>query len=366
MKKVNYLTSTGILLLVAGSSVYAKAGTPISFAPVVPTALAVGTTHACALMSNGAVKCWGSNAYWAIAQDPLLVHVVTSPKTIPLPESAVAISAGDQFTCAIGTSQLVYCWGDNREGQMPVFPIGIDPLPTVVQTPTELSGAQDFGEAFSIAAGGHHLCLSHVDLACYGDQEMTLLGGVHATAGSEHTCVDSGCWGDNRYGQLGLGFTSAWEPYSSLPMSFVDIETGSSANTTCGLKSDNTLWCWGRNIMGQVGNGTTSTAAFPQLIMTGATTSATGATNSCAIRSGTVFCWGANQAGQLGIGLANSTIYSLPVASLIKQGATSVAVGASFACAIVGNSVECWGSNVYGQLGNGTLTSSASPVYAIP
>jgi len=83
---------------------------------------------------------------------------------------------------------------------------------------------------------------------------------------------------------------------------------------------------------------------------------------ACALLSGgTVQCWGGNGNGDtLGNGSTTSTAWPVPVSGL--SGATAVSVGNNSACARVsGSTVQCWGYNGAGELGNGTTTYSALP-----
>ena len=68
--------------------------------------------------------------------------------------------------------------------------------------------------------------------------------------------------------------------------------------------------------------------------------------------NGTVECWGDNAQGALGNGTLNDSQVPVPVTGL--TGAMAVVAGRHFSCAlIVGGTVQCWGFNVFGELGNG-------------
>jgi len=139
----------------------------------------------------------------------------------------------------------------------------------------------------------------------------------------------------------------------------------------CAITGAGGLDCWGNNADSELGNGSqTNTAIYtvPGLV-TGLTSGvmavSAGAGNSvsaCAVAGGDVQCWG-NNGGVLGNGTTASTS-ALPVPVTGFTGTvTAVSVGGGFACALVtGGGVECWGTNTYGELGNGTTASSVTPV----
>ena len=93
-----------------------------------------------------------------------------------------------------------------------------------------------------------------------------------------------------------------------------------------------------------------------------ATSITTGETHSCAIReSGGLVCWGYNWYGRLGDGTMTTRATPVPVTSL-SSGVTSVSAGGHHTCAVQGGVAWCWGFNGYGQLGDGTTTNRTTPV----
>jgi alpha-tubulin suppressor-like RCC1 family protein len=190
---------------------------------------------------------------------------------------------------------------------------------------------------------------------------------VAVTAGLSHTCALNAaggilCWGDNTYGQLGTGtrMLGTSNPY---PRSVSGLAGGAKAVTagdthTCALTADGWVMCWGSNAFGQLGDGTTVSQLAPVTVtglISGVQQIAAGGTHTCALTAaGGVKCWG---------DLA-TTPEDVPG---LTSGVSAIAAGYMHTCAIVGDAaaggaVKCWGANDTGQLGNGTTTSSSTPV----
>lgn len=150
---------------------------------------------------------------------------------------------------------------------------------------------------------------------------------------------------------------------------FVGADVGDDHG--CVIRGDGKIYCWGNNGSGQLGLGSTSPSTQPTLSLASVTGSliypisvAAGGNHSCAVDiNGTVQCWGANSNGQLGNG--NTTDQLSPVVFQIPSGrrARQVSAGFTFTCALLDdNTVWCAGAGSSGQLGNNSTSSSATPV----
>ncbi len=237
-----------------------------------------------------------------------------------------AVWAGSWHTCA-NRGAVVFCWGKNNEGQLGTGTTWDWPLPLKVVP--EIRNVID------------------------------------ADGGDFHTCVLTrehriSCFGRNREGQLGTGSTT--DSVSPAPLAgairFIDIDAGGSHS--CGVSEDGQVFCWGKNNRGQLGLGSMDTRLEPTPVpgVNGARQVSASLDRTCLIAQGGVVCWGQASLGQESVDAARTG--PLTVAGL--DDAAEVRTGSAFACARRRNGhVACWGQNDYGQLGDGSTVSRATP-----
>jgi alpha-tubulin suppressor-like RCC1 family protein len=204
--------------------------------------------------------------------------------------------------------------------------------------------------------------------------------GSRIAAGSSHTCAITAplnevkCWGENADGRLGhentsVYITGATAPVVNLGVGAPAVALSSRDAHTCAILQNESVKCWGRNTSGQLGNGTftnrgasagTMGISLPSVSL-GALSAiqvVTGENHTCALlEDNSVRCWGSSSFGQLGQG--TTTTSSFPVG--VNVGGAFVmqlAAGANFNCAILGGgNVKCWGQNSNGQLGLGVINT---------
>lgn len=265
------------------------------------------------------------------------------------------ISAGASHACGVTGDGAAWCWGDNQSGQLGLGS-DFDEL-EFIPVPTRVN--MPSGVAVDqIAAGNGFTCA--------------------LTTGD-----DIYCWGDDTYGQLGDGTEVEEPPFESSPVLVVDPTAGavnwaqvSAGNAhVCARTTANAVYCWGTNASWQLGLGDGFDDDFhiPMPIDTSGgipdtyTGVSAGSVHSCAIATGgTAWCWGGNLGGELGTGTvitqATSPI-AVDMSSIAVSGFTNIAAGGYFTCALEGDGdAWCWGAEDSGELGNGGDASDT--VYA--
>lgn len=367
-----------------------------SFVPIAPqglpsdiTQIALGAYHSCALSPTSGLKCWGSNGWGQLGDGNSGVINAVPVDVLGLSSGVVQVTAGYHHTCALLSGGGVKCWGKNEFGRLGDGTTANRPTPTDV---VNLGGV-----AASITAGGEHTCAVLVGGAakCWGYNYYGQIGNgsgwtqysptsvfglasgvARVAAAADHTCalLDSGavkCWGSNFYGQMGDGSPtySAYLPQDVSALGTGAIALATGGDGSCARVESGKLKCWGRNDAGQLGSGGAWKRNTPLAVVglaSGVSRISPGSSHVCAVtNAGGAKCWGSNYSGRLGTGSANDEPEPADVLGL-STGVSSVVSGTSHSCALTTlGGVKCWGSNSYGELGNGTTTGSPTPVDVI-
>lgn len=183
---------------------------------------------------------------------------------------------------------------------------------------------------------------------------------TRVTAGAGYTCAiletgGAACWGWNANGQLGDGTLVDSAVPVSVPALGDVTDLDASGSSFTGAVSSGTVSYWGFG-MGSEAN----TKPVPVQGLAGATGVAMGNQFGCALVSGTVRCWGYRDLGSLGDGTATTSVLS--VTALGVSNAAAVTARWFHACALLDNGgVRCWGDNKWGELGDGTRHQRDAP-----
>jgi alpha-tubulin suppressor-like RCC1 family protein len=354
--------------------------------------VAVGSSFACARLTDGTVRCWGDNKYGQLGQGGSDTTDRLVPTPVPGLVDVIAIGAGDAHACAVLSDFSLRCWGINSDGELGIGTIDTYSAALGQYPPNPTPRAPCASGSY---AGGNCVALT----------------GVREVAGGPlNTCaiMTNGrvmCWGDNYMGQIGdgtgvldyahqrpnpttvcAGPTGCTQALGSFNGGIVELSLG--WYHVCALDGGHYVYCWGNNAAGELGidpdvapyveyknlpqavGGITVGVQVPIHL-------ATGDYNACTVISdGTtannlVRCWGYGYAGNLGNGTSGTsasgptpvTVCTDAGCSGLLRGATAVSGGADHNCAVAGGAVYCWGRNNVGQLGTGIVTTT-TPNYA--
>ena len=336
------------------------------------SSIALGSGHSCAITDAGAALCWGDNQSGRLG-DGTTMGRATPVGVTDLITGVVNISGGYFHSCAVVrdsqmNNEVVKCWGSNGSGQLaqPVVIESSNMPQTVLGMPNRTTAlAAGSGFRCALSESGEVLCWGAMDV-----DTGSLTGRVaDLVAGDNFACAlknDGGvsCWGDNENGQLGNGTlvdSAIPVDVSGLENNIVKLSAG--RRHACVLTGAGGIKCWGQGEYGKLGDGTNATHNIPVDVIglrAEATDIAAGGAHTCALLDdATVQCWGWNQNGQLGDDTHGNALWSPVDVTGLRADAIAIFAGSTHTCAkLVDGGLQCWGHNEYGQLGNGTQTAS--------
>lgn len=380
--------------------------------------ISAGKNHACAVVSSGAVYCWGSGSNGVLGTGSTTAQA-TPAQVVGVSggflTSIVEVAAGSTSTCARSSAGGVYCWGSGTNGALGNGVSSNSNTPVIVRNPANnanLSGAA------SITVGNGHACVLTTGKAvlCWGANSSGQLGTNNQTqsalpiaprglnnaaslpamanvsAGGSFTCATTTtgnvyCWGNDSYAQLGRDGNGGYIAYpvsvvtaSATPLTGIS-KVSSGDYHSCALTTSGSAYCWGNAAAGQLGFGYT-TSGFRQVAVqvrgiagdgniSGLTEIETGGYHSCGLMTGgSMACWGWGTFGQTGNDANAHQWYPAqvlnPAGTAPITGVTSMAGGEFFTCGVTSSGTYCWGQNSNRQLGNGTTTIARVPTGVSP
>lgn len=240
--------------------------------------ITAGASHACVLLRDKTVKCWGENQLYQLGNE------VSKNETMPVLVEGVSeikqISSGANHTCALSEAGFVHCWGDNKFGQL-----GIGTMQTLKAKSAVVLGVK---KVMSIQLGYNTSCAS-----------MEKTGFT--------------CWGWGIDGQLAE--TDRFNRSLPVPMTLSTLTESATAlvsvsmgrTKACGLMNtakSNLMYCWG------------TTATTDPVSGSAASSVSLGSDHGCLVTTtGTVQCWGWNHQGQLGRGIQSNSLSTIATVS---------------------------------------------------
>ncbi len=255
------------------------------------SAVVLGYDHTCAV-SAASVRCWGSNEKGELGIGSSVAAIGDASGEMgkdlvdtSIGGTAATVSTGKNVTCIVTNDGKVACYGAASL-------VGLGGAADVGRNVSQvgaLAVTLDLGgKVKSVAAGEAHVCalLEDGNVKCWGENSSGELGyegpavlsanatiasvslGSKALAiatGGSTTCaiVDGGlvkCWGDNRYGQLGIGTKTPQSaatavaqraPFLVREQRTVELSVG--GGHVCAYVEGDVIYCWGRNDKGQLG-----------------------------------------------------------------------------------------------------------------
>lgn len=315
-----------------------------------PCATTLTSTRAfCALLDNGKVACWGSNASYSLGRglDAGAADDINPAYVFGL-ENVESVSPG----CAILDGGVAKCWGPGNllqmvDGGPPPANTNISPAPVTLPLPPvrSVSIATDIGTN----AGGCAVLVS---------------GGIT-------------CWGYvifNNFGFVDAGGT-AYQDYTKTGTTTVTMPAaaGSPVQVAVGYSTfvrddkDVTFSFGDQDSLGRASSIVNDPYPSP-IAVSDVSAIDVSSTDICVVARGRVYCWGQPPASTLAHALPEEVLLPDPAVS-VTTSPIGYPTTAPFTCAVTAKKeLWCWGSNAYGQLGDGTKgTLVLTPVHvALP
>ncbi|MEC8709193.1 MAG: putative Ig domain-containing protein, partial [Candidatus Thermoplasmatota archaeon] len=322
-----------------GDNTTTNRNSPTPTVPLPRPAVAVeaGYDFTCALLDNGSVMCWGWGSQGRLGNGGAdsLVPAYTNP--IPGGRRAVAIDIGHYHACAVLEDGHVACWGPGGGYRLGTGNANQKTSPTLINFFNETNRAVDVALGRYTGCGllddGRVTCWGQGYLGNGGSLTRTSPGLLFASLGTGRTAVDvemgryhacaildngvMKCWGDDQYGQMGNGNGESDKNNPSTVSFATGIEpTGVYVGHwhTCITSQTNEVYCWGDGEYGKLGDGSTAQNNFA-----GASAKVNHYSGTNPVKAhGEITSWAIHPSLPTGLsfGSSNGTIWGTPTASI--------------------------------------------------
>lgn len=289
-----------------------------------------GTENSCALTTGGGVKCWGSNYKGQLGNGSTAGYDEFSSTPVDvtgLSSGVAAVATGYWFSCALMTTGAVKCWGWGVQGTLGNGSFADS------NVPVDVSGFET-GGAIALDVSGEHACVITTGggVKCWGSSYFGQLGNgafddsnvpvdvvglssgvLQVSAGGYHTCAllatGAKCWGFGEDGELGNnGTVDSPTPVDVIVGRRTPLAGIASIHAgryhTCVRTTVGGVKCWGYNLYGQIGDSGAANALMPVDVVgltSGVSSVSVGGYHTCVrTSSGGAKCWGAGSDGELG------------------------------------------------------------------
>ncbi len=320
--------------------------------------IVAGFAHTCMTVEDGRVVCWGLNASGQVGNDTYVDQY--QPVYVKNLTGVINLTAGSLHTCALTSENEIWCWGENGSGQLGNGTTVDSSIPVKVadfqQTVVDFTAGEDFTCAKLI----------NNEVWCWGENSNGQLNdgtnvdrskAVQAQISDDQLLISGGLTSllGGTFSQVNLWSNASVSTLENVsnPLS---ISANRWINSGCAVEMDGSVRCWQADELPEMIDHTQT--AFEV---------GTGFEHACTLNDDlTVSCWGTNVQGQLG----NGTNLDSSSANLVSNLAnvSDLAVGANHTCVLQGSNQAalCWGENNYGQLGINSTIDSNLPLWVYP
>jgi alpha-tubulin suppressor-like RCC1 family protein len=357
--------------------------------------ISTGTDHTCAALQDGRVYCWGEQTFGGLGNGSTVDLIILAPVRAGTFNDAVAVSMGSYSSFALTSSGTIRAWGRGTSYDLGNGVAMDQPNPVMVQTAsgtsltgvTQVVGGNSVGCATTAggiscwgANGGHSLGVDAVTAATavaipYASPVMGVTTAPAFFGGSSfHVAINGSTvcpWGsDNGYKEITAASACNVACYSAPSNCFTvggTVQALAAGSSFACLRYGPNIQCWGENDQGGCGGPTTTASVPPPGSFIGLSPTPIDmqsyGTGVCALLNDgvpTLKCWGypfsGDSSGSPPVTFTTSFPSGVKAQSLGKGGSAT-------ACLITSEgSPWCWGSNTYGNVGDGTqLNTIANP-----